>query len=116
MMMMTSTSDSSCKEGASKSNDDVCEVNDMLHNMNTYDIGVVVSLCTNCGKEGSGVNNICNKCKQVKYCNAACKKKHRHKHKKQCEEHVRLATEHAAKLRVEELRLAAEKHDEELFK
>ena len=34
----------------------------------------------------------------AKYCNAACKKKHRKKHKKECEEHV------------------AEKHDEELFK
>ena len=41
----------------------------------------------------------------VKYCNAACKKKHRHKHKKECEEHVRLAAEHAAEL-----------HDIELFK
>ena len=29
--------------------------------------------------------NTCNKCKSVKYCNAACKKKHRQKHKKQCE-------------------------------
>lgn len=67
---------------------------------------VVVSVCANCGKEGNSDNmNTCNKCKMVKYCNAACKKKHRHKHKKDCEEHVRLAAEHAAKL-----------HDEELFK
>ena len=51
------------------------------------------------------MNNICNKCKITTYCNAACKKKHRHKHKKDCEEHVRLAAEHAAKL-----------HDKELFK
>ena len=58
-----------------------------------------VSICANCGKEGA--NNICNKCKMVKYCNAACKKKHRHKHKKDCEEHVRLA---------------AEQQDKELFK
>jgi len=38
-----------------------------------------VSVCANCGKEGSSdeINNICNKCKMVKYCNAACKKKHR---------------------------------------
>ena len=66
---------------------------------------IVVSVCANCGKEDSDVNNICNKCKKVKYCNAACKKKHRHKHKKDCEEHIRLAAEQAAKL-----------HDEELFK
>ena len=63
------------------------------------------STCANCGKKGDDVNNVCNKCKQVKYCNASCKKKHRHKHKKQCEEYVRLAAEHAAEL-----------HDIELFK
>ena len=63
------------------------------------------SVCANCGKKGNDVNNVCNKCKMVKYCNAACKKKHRHKHKKDCEEHVRLAAERAAEL-----------HDIELFK
>ena len=46
-----------------------------------------VAVCANCGKEGSNLN-ICNKCKDVKYCNAACKKKHRSKHKKQCERRV----------------------------
>ena len=57
------------------------------------------SVCANCGREGnSNSMNICNKCKMVKYCNAACKKKHRKKHKKQCERRV------------------AELHDEELFK
>ena len=56
-----------------------------------------VSVCANCGKEGSNLN-ICNKCKEATYCNAACKKKHRSKHKKQCERRV------------------AELHDEELFK
>ena len=65
----------------------------------------IISVCANCGKEGNDINNICNKCKMAKYCNAACKKKHRHKHKKQCEEHVRLATQRAAEL-----------HDIELFK
>ena len=49
--------------------------------------------CANCGKEGSGVTNKCNKCNMVMYCNAACKKKHRHKHKKDCEEHVRRVAE-----------------------
>ena len=44
------------------------------------------------------VTNICNKCNSVKYCNAACKKKHRSKHKKACERRV------------------AELHDERLFK
>ena len=96
----------SCNVGASKSNDDdVCEVAGKLEKMKTAEDNEEedVSVCANCGKEGA--NNICNKCKMVTYCNAACKKKHRHKHKKQCEEHIRLAAEHAAKL-----------HDEELFK
>ena len=48
-----------------------------------------LSICANCGKEGSDSDmNICNKCKSVKYCNAACKKKHRSKHKKKCDRRV----------------------------
>jgi len=107
-----STSDSSCKDEASKSNDDdVCDMNSMLHNMSTADNkDAVVSVCANCGKDNA--NNICNKCKQVKYCNAVCKKVHKKKHKKDCEEHIRLAAEK----RKEKLRLAAELHDEKLFK
>ena len=101
--MSTSDINKTCKDDASKSNDDgVCDVNNMLQNMSTVD---TISVCAFCGKEGDEIINICNKCKMVKYCNAACKKKHRHKHKKECEEHVRLATEQAAKL-----------HDEKLFK
>ena len=74
--------------------------------MSTVDKDVVVPVCANCGKEGSSDNmNTCNKCKMVKYCNAACKKKHRRKHKIECEEHIRLAAEHAAEL-----------HEKELFK
>ena len=66
--------------------------------MSTADKDEVI-VCINCGKEGNIDNmNTCNKCKQVKYCNAACKKKHRSKHKKQCERRV------------------AELHDKELFK
>ena len=45
-----------------------------------------VSICANCGKEGA--SNTCNKCKQVKYCNAVCKKKHKTKHKKACNRRV----------------------------
>ena len=46
----------------------------------------VLDICANCGKESNSSDmNTCNKCKSVKYCNAACKKKHRQKHKKQCE-------------------------------
>ena len=75
--------------------DGVC---DMLHNMNTVDNTDSISICANCGKEGSDVTNTCNKCISVKYCNAACKKKHRHKHKKECERRV------------------AELHYEQLFK
>jgi len=81
-------------------NDGLSEVNNMLNNVSTTgnDNNNNASICANCGKEGDKVNNICNKCKMVKYCNAACKKKHRHKHKKYCERRV------------------AELHDEKLFK
>ena len=102
-----STSDS-CKDGASK----LCEVNNKLQSMSTEGKDYDVSICANCGKEGDDINNICNKCKQVKYCNAACKKKHRHKHKKECDEHFRLASEKHK----EELKRAAKLHDIELFK
>ena len=48
-----------------------------------------LSICANCGKEGNDHDmNTCSKCKMVKYCNAACKKKHRSKHKKKCERRV----------------------------
>ena len=67
------------------------KIDDLSNNEND------VSTCANCGKEGTNLN-ICNKCKEVTYCNAACKKKHRSKHKKQCERRV------------------AELHDKALFK
>jgi len=81
-----------------------CEQNidapcEMLHDMSISDASSnSISTCANCGKEGSDVTNTCNKCKSVMYCNAACKKKHRSKHKKQCDRRV------------------AELHDEVLFK
>ena len=99
-----STSDGNCNVSASKSSNDDDDVTEKLQNMTTAD-EVDVSVCANCGKEGSDINNICNKCKQVKYCNAACKKKHRHKHKNDCEEHIKLVAERAAEL-----------HDEMLFR
>ena len=82
----------------------------MLQNMSTADKDIIVSVWANCGKEGA--NNTCNKCKMVMYCNAVCKKVHKKKHKKDCEEHIRLAAEKHD----EELRIAAELHDEKLFK
>ena len=86
-------------------NDDVDASCKLLNGMNICDVSAdSIPVCANCGKEGN-IINICNKCKMVKYCNAACKKKHRHKHKKDCEEHQSLAAEQAAKL-----------HDEKLFK
>ena len=102
-----STSGSNCKEGASKSSKDgVCEMVGKLQNMSTVD----TALCANCGKEGA--NNTCNKCKVATYCNAVCKKVHKKKHKKECEEHIRLAAEKHN----EELRITVELHDKELFK
>ena len=58
-----------------------------------------VTTCAACGNEGDKESmNICNKCKMVYYCNAACKKKHKSKHKKKCDRRV------------------AELHDVDLFK
>ena len=85
-------------------NDGLSDVNNMLQNLSLENKKDVL-VCANCGKEGNEINNTCNKCKQVKYCDAACKKKHRHKHKKECEEHIRLAAKRAAEL-----------HDKEIFK
>ena len=84
--------------------DTVTEGFDKVHNnisdSNNDDTSEVIrETCANCGKEGNSDDmNTCNKCKSVKYCNAACKKKHRKKHKKACERRV------------------AELHDIELFK
>ena len=47
----------------------------------------LLTICANCGKEGNNPN-ICNKCKAATYCNASCKKKHRHKHKEDCEKRL----------------------------
>ena len=99
-----SSSKKECTSCEQKNNDDDAPCV-LLHDMTVSDVPSTISTCANCGKEGSDINNTCNKCKQVKYCNAACKKKHRHKHKKDCEEYLRLAAERAAKL-----------HDEQLFK
>ena len=106
--MSTEKEDGVCENKLCNDLDAQCSISNRL----TQSIGLSVSnnntdnnvsICANCGKED--VNNTCNKCKMVRYCNAACKKKHRHKHKKDCEEHLRLAAEHAAK-----------EHDIELFK
>ena len=99
-----SASDNCKEEGASKSksDDDVCEMNNMLQNMCVAKEGdIVLSVCANCGKEGSSdeISNICNKCNVVKYCNAVCKKVHKKKHKKDCEEHQRRAAEKMIKLK-----------------
>ena len=62
-------------------------------------INITTIVCAACGKEvcENGMNK-CNKCDLVAYCNAACKKKHRSKHKKKCDRRV------------------AELYDEALFK
>jgi len=75
--------------GEITSNKKECTSCDQHNNMDniTKDINSIaildVSTCANCGKEGNSKDmNTCNKCKTVYYCNAACKKKHRTKHKK----------------------------------
>ena len=64
---------------------------ELKNNMSTDDNNKnsgISNTCANCGKEGGDVTNTCNKCKMVMYCNAACKKKHKNKHKKQYERNV----------------------------
>ena len=96
--MSGTNDDELSKNAASKEEDLISEllpqqkIEDLISN-NEND----VSICANCGKEGINLN-ICNKCKEATYCNAACKKKHRSKHKKQCE------------------RIVTELHDEALFR
>ena len=69
--------------------DEVSGTSKQAQHMSTtgdYKDNEVSDTCANCGKESNSSDmNTCNKCKSVKYCNAACKKKHRQKHKKQCE-------------------------------
>ena len=67
---------SSLKIGAGEINGEEREATD---NINT------TTMCAKCGKEGGDSMNTCNKCDLVVYCNAACKKKHRSRHKKNCE-------------------------------
>ena len=75
----------------SKNNNDtaVVDINDITNGIDKVDISEdnnLSEVCANCGKEGA--SNTCNKCKSVKYCNAACKKKHKTKHKKACDRRV----------------------------
>ena len=95
---MSGTSDELSK--MSQSNDEEDQISEMISQQNIEELPNNedgVSACANCGKEGINPN-ICNKCKEATYCNAACKKKHRKQHKKQCE------------------RRASELHDAMLFK
>ena len=95
---MSDTTDELLSKNAASNEEDLIsdklspqKIDDLSNNENDE-----IAVCANCGKEGSNLN-ICNKCKDAKYCNAACKKKHRKKHKKHCERRV------------------AELHDEALF-
>ena len=62
--------------------------------MSSTDSSTTNTNCAACGIEG-GTLNTCNKCKLVKYCNAACKRKHHSKHKKACEKRVAALHEEA---------------------
>ena len=89
---------SSIKERTSCEQNNVDSITEGIDSVAILD-STTLSMCAACGKEGNSDDmNTCNKCKMVKYCNAACKKKHRSKHKKVCERRV------------------AELHEEALFK
>jgi len=88
----------SSKEECTSCEQNKNSVNNIIEGIDSMGVSDM-STCANCGKESNSNDmNNCNKCKGVKYCNAACKKKHRTKHKKACERRV------------------AELHDEKLFK
>ena len=97
---MSGASDESLPKTAASNNEEDL-ISEMLSQQKLEDTAnendEIIELCASCGKEGSNLN-ICNKCKEATYCNAACKKKHRSKHKKVCERRV------------------TELHDEALFK
>ena len=75
---------SSLNIGSNESNND-----EKGGTINDNDVTAAILICANCG-EGGGEDdmNTCNKCDLVVYCNAACKKKHRPRHKKKCERRV----------------------------
>ena len=85
IIMSGTTNDELSKKPAASNNEEdlISEILSQQKLSNEND----VSVCANCGKEGDNLN-ICNKCKEATYCNAACKKKHRSKHKKHCERRV----------------------------
>ena len=100
------------KMDASPNKDESDQLTQQLEDLSiNNDTSTICVNCANCGEE-VGNPNICNKCKAATYCNAACKKKHRHKHKVACEK--RVAELHEEQL--ERKRRAAELHDEKLFK
>ena len=94
---MSGTTDELSKKAVSNEEELISEILSHQKIGDTANENDEIELCASCGKEGSHLN-ICNKCKEAKYCNAVCKKRHRSKHKKQCERRV------------------AELHDEALFR
>ena len=94
---MSGATDKLLSKMSTESTNEEDQISEMLSQQKISNDENDVSNCANCGKEGSDLN-ICNKCKETTYCNATCKKKHRSKHKKQCERRV------------------AELHDEALFR
>ena len=75
------------KDNSCSKEDEKLTCADGMNNLHITCTEEEVDVCANCGKEGSDLN-ICNKCKTARYCNAACKKKHRTKHKKKCERRI----------------------------
>ena len=99
------------KQMTSSTNQDDAILSQQVEDLSINNYTDMATICANCGKEGTNLN-ICNKCKAATYCNASCKKKHRSKHRQECEKRV-------AELHEEELKRkkrADELNDIELFK
>ena len=63
---MSTPDNNICNNSASKSNDDVCEINDKLQNMKTTGVEDNVSMvCAKCGKGEDGTHSLkaCTACK-----------------------------------------------------
>ena len=103
------------KQMTSSTNQDDAILSQQVEDLSINNYTDMATTCANCGNEGTNLN-ICNKCKAATYCNAACKKKHRSKHKQDCEKRAAELAVELHKGKLEQERQAAELRDRELFK
>lgn len=82
--------------------------------MSTVGVDDIILKCAACARGGEGLKT-CTACKRVNYCNVACQKAHRAKHKKECKkwaEEMAAANFAAASARIDRIVVT----DDELFR